>query len=80
MLSNANVIFAATLTLSVLVQAVVAGCALVKNAALHRALRRKDNEMNQLILMVRPPHMRMHLVEATRTCVLSPYIFLWGGT
>lgn len=31
----------------------MAGCALVKNAALHRALRRKDNEMNQLILMVR---------------------------
>lgn len=33
-------------------QAVIAGCALVKNAALHRALRRKDQEMNQLILMV----------------------------
>jgi hypothetical protein len=39
------------------VQAVIAGCALVKNAALHRALRRKDNEMNQLILMVRPMHL-----------------------
>ncbi|KAK9908597.1 hypothetical protein WJX75_000177 [Coccomyxa subellipsoidea] len=34
------------------IMAVIAGCALVKNAALHRALRRKDNEMNQLILMV----------------------------
>ena len=35
-----------------LVQAIVAGCALVKNAALSRALRRKDTEMNQLILLV----------------------------
>ena len=33
----------------------MAGCALVKNAALSRALRRKDNEMNQLILLVRSP-------------------------
>ncbi|BDA42004.1 hypothetical protein COCOBI_02-8020 [Coccomyxa sp. Obi] len=40
------------LAASLAIMAVVAGCALVKNAALHRALRRKDNEMNQLILMV----------------------------
>ena len=33
-------------------QAVVAGVAVVKNAALSRALRRKDQDMNQLILMV----------------------------
>ena len=36
-------------------QAVVAGVAMVKNAALSRALRCKDQEMNQLILMVRAP-------------------------
>ena len=35
-------------------QTVVAGCALLKNAALSRALRRKDVEMNQLFVMVRP--------------------------
>ena len=35
-------------------QAVVAGCALLKNAALSRALRRKDVEMNQLFVMARP--------------------------
>ena len=38
-------------------QAVVAGVAVVKNAALSRALRRKDQEMNQLIIMVRLPAM-----------------------
>ena len=36
-------------------QAVVAGVAMVKNAALSRALRSKDQEMNQLILMVHSP-------------------------
>ena len=35
-------------------QAIVAGVAVVKNAALSRAIRRKDQEMNQLILMVNP--------------------------
>ncbi len=40
-----------------LLQAVVAGVAVVKNAALSRALRRKDQEMNQLIIMVRLPGM-----------------------
>lgn len=32
----------------------MAGVAVVKNAALSKAIRRKDQEMNQLILMVKP--------------------------
>ena len=40
-------------TAALALQAIVAGVAVVKNAALSRAIRRKDQEMNQLILMVR---------------------------
>ena len=41
-------------TAALALQAIVAGVAVVKNAALSRAIRRKDQEMNQLILMVSP--------------------------
>ena len=45
-------------------QAIVAGVAVVKNAALSRAIRRKDQEMNQLILMVIPR------AQAPAQCIL----------
>ena len=51
-------------------QAVVAGVAMVKNAALSRALRCKDQEMNQLILMVRAPAYALpDVLHASALCV-----------
>lgn len=51
-------------------QAVVAGVAMVKNAALSRALRCKDQEMNQLILMVRAPAcITPDMLHASAACV-----------
>ena len=53
-------------------QAVVAGVAMVKNAALSRALRCKDQEMNQLILMVRAPACAPpNMLYASAACLYS---------
>ena len=54
---------------------------MVKNAALSRALRRKDQEMNQLIIMVRLPAMRIshasndsaHSLTSSSSRVLAPH-------
>ena len=58
------------------VQAIVAGVAVVKNAALSRAIRRKDQEMNQLILMVTPgapAPMAVHPKSAMRHTASAPH-------
>ena len=45
---------------------------MVKNAALSRALRSKDQEMNQLILMVRAPAcITSDMSQASAACVHS---------